>query len=49
MHSHPVESDEDSTPESIPHTEGWLNCTGDLENPNDSEDDCGAEVESDIE
>jgi len=46
---HPVESDEDSAPESIFDTEDWRNCNGDCENPNDSEDDCAAEVESGIE
>jgi hypothetical protein len=45
---HPVESDEDSPPESISDTEDWLNWNGDLDNPNDSEDDCVADVESDM-
>jgi len=39
----------DSTPENISDTEDWLNWNGDLDNPNDSEDDGGADVESDIE
>jgi len=34
---HSVESNEDSAPESISDTEGWLNWNGDLDNPNDSE------------
>jgi len=46
---HPVESDEDSAPESISDTHNWLNGNGDLDNPNDSEDDCAADYESDIE
>jgi len=44
-----VESDEDSAPESISDTEDWLNWNGDLDNPNDSEDYCAADVESDME
>jgi hypothetical protein len=43
---HPVKSDEDSAPESISDTEDWLNWNGDLENSNNSEDDCMAEFES---
>ena len=49
INRHPVESDEDSAPESISDTEDWLNWNGDLDNPNDSEDDCTADVESDME
>ena len=49
MDHHPVESDEDSAPESISDTENWLNRNGDLDNPNDSEDDWAADVQSDIE
>jgi hypothetical protein len=30
-------------------TEEWLNWNGDLGNPNDSDDDCAAEIESDME
>jgi len=44
----PVESDDDSTPESISDTDDWLNWNGDLDNRNDSEDDCAANDESDI-
>jgi len=47
-HCHPVESDDDSGPESISDTNRWLNWNGDLDNPNDSEDDCAADDESDI-
>jgi len=49
INRHPVESDKDSAPESISDTEGWLNWNGDLDNPNDSEDDCAADDDSDIE
>jgi len=49
INHHPVKTDMDSAPESISDTEDWLNWNGDLDNPNDSEDDCRAEVESDIE
>jgi len=45
---HPVESHDDHAPGSISVTEDWLNWNGDLDNPNDSEDDCVAVVESDI-
>jgi len=31
------------------NTKNWLNGNDDLDNPNDSEDDCGADVQSDIE
>jgi len=44
----PVESDDDSAPERISDTDAWLNWNGDLDNPNDSEDDCAADNESDI-
>ena len=46
---HPVESDEDSATESISDTEDWLHWNADLANPNDSEDDCALDAESDIE
>jgi len=46
---HPAESDEDSSPECISDTENWLNWNGDLDNPNDSEDDWEADDESDME
>jgi hypothetical protein len=49
INRHPVESDEDSAPESISDTDDWLNWNGDLNNPNDSEEDCAADDESDIE
>jgi len=49
INRHPVESDEDRAPESISDIEDWLNWNGDLDNPNDSEDDCAGDVESDME
>ena len=45
---HPGESDEDNSPESISDTNNWLNWNGDLDNPNNSEDDCEADDESEI-
>ena len=48
INCHPVESDEDRAPESISDTEDWPNWNGDLDNPNDTEDNCAANVESDI-
>ena len=39
MNQHPVKSDEDSTSASISETDDSLYCNGDLDNPNDSEDD----------
>jgi hypothetical protein len=44
-----VESDDGSAPECISQTADWLNWNGDLDNPNDSEDDCTVEIESDME
>jgi hypothetical protein len=49
INRHPVECDEDSAPESISDTEDWLNWNDDLHNPNDSEEDCAADDDSDIE
>jgi len=46
---HPVDIDEDSTPESFSDTEDWLNWNANLDNPNDTQDDCSADFESDIE
>ena len=46
---HAVECEEDSTPESISDTEDLFNWNGDLDNSNDGEDDCAADIESDIE
>jgi hypothetical protein len=49
INRHPVESDNDSAPESISDTDDWLNWNCDLDNPNDREEDCAADNESDIE
>jgi len=49
INRHPVESDEDSALGNISDTDDWLNWNGDLDNPNDGEDDCAADDESDIE
>jgi hypothetical protein len=49
INCHPVESDEDSVPDSISVTEDWLNWNGDLDYPNDSEEDCAADNDSVIE
>jgi hypothetical protein len=46
---HPAESVEDGSPESISDTENWLNWNGDLDNPNNSEDDWEADNKSDTE
>jgi len=46
---HPAKSDEDSSPESISDTENWLNWNGDLDNPNDIDDDWEVDNESDME
>jgi len=46
--SHQVKSDEDGAPESILDTGDWLNWNGDLDNPNDSKDDCTADFVSDM-
>jgi len=48
INHHPVESDDNCEPESISATDDWLNWNGDLHSPNDSEDDCAADSESDI-
>ena len=49
INRHSIESDEDSASERILDTEDWLNWSGHLETPNNGEDDCAADVESDIE
>jgi len=46
---HPVASYDDCTPETISDTENCLNWNGDLDNPNESEADCEADNESDVE
>jgi hypothetical protein len=45
----PVDSHEYSAPESILDTEDWLNWNGGLDNPTNSEEDCAADDDSDIE
>ena len=49
INRHPAESDEISSPESIPDARNWLKWNGDLDNPNDREDDWEADNESDME
>ena len=49
INRHQFESEEDSAPETISDKEDWLHWNGDLDNPNDSKDDCAADIESDIE
>jgi hypothetical protein len=46
---HQIDNDQDSAPESFSDTNNWLNCNGDQDNPNDSEDGCAADNASDIE
>jgi len=48
MNRHPVVGDDDTAAGSISDTGDWLNWNGDLDSPNDSEDDCAADDESDI-
>jgi len=48
INRHPVESDDDSAPENLSATDDWLNCNGNLDNPNDSTNDCAADNDSDI-
>jgi len=48
INGHPVECDEDSATDSIPDTDNRLNWNWDLDNRNDSEDNCVADVESDL-
>ena len=48
INRHPVEHNDDSAPGSISDTDDLLNRNGDLDNPNESEDDCTADDESDI-
>jgi hypothetical protein len=49
INRHSVDSDEDRSPDSISDTEDWPNWNGDFDNPNDSEEDCAAADESDME
>ena len=49
INRHPVESDGECASETISDTEDWLHCNGDLHNPYDSENDCAADADNDIE
>jgi len=49
INRHPVERDENSAPDSILDTDDCLNWNGDLDTPIDSEENCAADDESDIE
>lgn len=49
INRHPAGSGEDTSPERISDTEDWLNSNGDIDNPNVSEADYTAHIESDIE
>jgi hypothetical protein len=46
---HPAERDEESSPETIADTENLINWNGELNYPNDSEDDWEADNQSDME
>jgi len=48
MDSHSAGSDKHTAPESISDTEKLLDCNGDLDNPNGSEDDFERDNESDV-
>jgi len=48
INHHPLASGEDSIAEIISDTENWLILNVNLENPNDSEDDCAADDQSHI-
>jgi hypothetical protein len=48
INRHQVETDEDSAPEIISETADWLHWNEHLDNPYDSEDDCMADVEFDM-
>jgi len=48
-HHHRVAGDEHCAPETISDTENWLNWHGKLDNPNQSEDDCEGNDQSDVE
>jgi len=49
INRHPIESDKDSAPKSISDIEDWLHWNGDLDTPNNSEEVCAANDDSDIE
>jgi hypothetical protein len=45
INRHPAKCDQNSAPECNSETEDWHNWNGDIDNPNDSEEDCAADVE----
>jgi len=49
INRHLVQSDENSVPASISDTNDWLHWNGDLDNPTDSEENCAAGDEFDME
>jgi hypothetical protein len=49
INHHPVESDKDCAPERISDTDDWRIWNGDLDDPNNSEADCTAENDSNLE
>jgi len=48
INRHPVEIDEDRSPERISDTVDWLNWNWDLDNRNDSKDNCAGDFDNDI-
>ena len=48
VNCHPAKSDEDSSPQSISDSKNWLNWNGDLDDPNEGEDNWEADNESDM-
>ena len=49
INPHPTQSNEDSALRRISDTDDWLNWNGNLDNPDDSKEDCAADDESNIE
>jgi hypothetical protein len=49
INRHSVESDEDWSPGRILDTKYWLSWNGSMDKTNDSEDDCVADIESNVE
>jgi len=49
INRHPLDGDGDCAPEGFSDAKNYLNWHGHLDNPNNSEDDCAADNESDIE
>jgi len=48
INHHPVKSDEETTPESISDTKNCLNWNGNLDDPNHCEDNCLADIQSNV-